>query len=130
MIVVDSSAILAIYLDEEDGLALARALALADTAVMAAPTKLEILMVTGGRDGVAGQAEARLLLEKFDIEMVEWSDALTDTAAEAFMRFGKGKHPASLNFGDCMAYALAKSLDAGLLYKGGDFSLTDVRSAL
>ena len=84
-------------------------------------------MVTGGRDGVAGQAEARLLLEKFDIEMVEWSDALTDTAAEAFMRFGKGKHPASLNFGDCMAYALAKSLDAGLLYKGGDFSLTDVR---
>ena len=48
---------------------------------------------------------------------------------EAFQRFGKGRHPAALNFGDCMAYALAKSLDAPLLYKGDDFALTDVRAA-
>lgn len=130
MIVADSSAVLAIYLNEVESSAIAEALAIADTVVMAAPTKLEILMVTGGRDGIAGQDEARLILEKLDLAVVEWTDALTETAAAAFMQFGKGRHPAALNFGDCMAYALAKSLDAALLYKGDDFAQTDIRSAL
>jgi ribonuclease VapC len=55
---------------------------------------------------------------------------VTQAALDAYLRFGKGRHPARLNLGDCFAYALAKALDAPLLYKGDDFALTDVRSAL
>lgn len=56
--------------------------------------------------------------------------ALGGAAFAAFLKFGKGRHPARLNLGDCFAYALAKSLDAPLLYKGDDFAKTDIRSAL
>ena len=87
-------------------------------------------MVMGGRYGPDGIVELNLLIEANDIEVVSWTSELADAAAEAFLRFGKGRHPAKLNFGDCMAYALAKSLDAPLLYKGDDFARTDIRSAL
>ena len=58
------------------------------------------------------------------------STAVDTLALDAYLRFGKGRHPAKLNLADCFAYALAKTLDAPLLYKGDDFPLTDVRSAL
>lgn len=87
-------------------------------------------MVMGGRYGRDGIDELNLLIEANGIEVISWTGELADAAAEAFLRFGKGLHPAKLNFGDCMAYALAKSLDAPLLYKGDDFAKTDIRSAL
>ncbi|MCY7272069.1 MAG: type II toxin-antitoxin system VapC family toxin [Sphingomonas bacterium] len=94
---------------------------------MAAPTKFELFMVATGRRSDQGQKAADLLVVEYRIEIIDWTDALADLAIEAFRRFGKGRHKAALNFGDCMAYALAKSLDAPLLYKGNDFTLTDLR---
>lgn len=72
-----------------------------------------------------------MLIDTLRIEISAWTRQHADIAAEAFLRFGRGRgHAAKLNFGDCMAYALAKSLDAPLLFKGDDFALTDIRSAL
>ena len=87
-------------------------------------------MVAVGRKDVPGRDMAEALLARFNIAVVPWTDDHAGIAADAFLRFGKGRHPANLNFGDCMAYALAKSLDAPLLFKGDDFSKTDVKSAL
>jgi len=97
--------------------------------VMAAPTKFELLMVALGRRREQGKVAADLLLDEYQIDVIDWTNALADVAPKAFRSFGKGRHKAALNFGDCMSYALAKSLDAPLLYKGNDFALTDLRSA-
>lgn len=75
-------------------------------------------------------ADTEALLARPRFRIVPWSDALVAIARDAFLTYGKGRHPAGLNFGDCMSYALAKSLDAPLLYKGEDFAKTDVRSAV
>ena len=96
---------------------------------MAAPTKVEMLMVAIGRKRIEAKAVALDLLEQYRIEVVDFTDLLTALAIDAFDRYGKGRHKASLNFGDCIAYALAKSLDAPLLFKGNDFALTDIRPA-
>lgn len=96
---------------------------------MAAPTKVEMLMVAISRKRIEAKAVALDLLEHYRIEVVDFTDPLTTLAIDAFDRYGKGRHKASLNFGDCIAYALAKSLDAPLLFKGNDFALTDIRPA-
>lgn len=129
MIVVDTSAVIAILNAESEADAFLGLLQSSTRCVMAAPTKFELLMVAIGLRGDEGGETAALLLEESRIDIIDWTDALADLAVEAFRRFGKGRHMAALNFGDCMAYALAKSLDAPLLYKGGDFALTDIRSA-
>lgn len=98
--------------------------------VIGAPTKFELLLVMGGWKEENGIERANRLLAASDIQTVDWTNELADIAGVAFVRFGKGRHPAKLNFGDCMAYALAKSLDAPLLFKGDDFSKTDIKSAL
>lgn len=86
-------------------------------------------MAAYGKLDEAGVSQLRLLMDYADIETIAWTKEMSDIAFDAFFRFGKGNHPAKLNFGDCMAYALAKSLDAPLLFKGGDFAQTDVRVA-
>jgi ribonuclease VapC len=130
LIVVDSSAIIAILLAESDAETFRSALAEADQCVMAASSKLEVMMVAGGRFRADGVETAQAILDQAGVDIVPFAEALSDIAAQAFLRFGKGQsHPAKLNFGDCMAYALAKSLDAPLLYKGDDFALTDIKSA-
>ncbi|NJS14301.1 MAG: type II toxin-antitoxin system VapC family toxin [Sphingopyxis sp.] len=130
MIVVDSSAVITIVKAEPDARTFASTMRNAPALAMAAPTKLEVMMVAGGQYGPEGLLKAQLLFTELAIQILAWSEPLSDRAVDAFMEFGKGRHPAQLNFGDCMAYALAKSLDAPLLYKGGDFSKTDIRSAL
>ncbi len=130
MIVIDSSPLIAIIKNEHDAETYRSAIATASRIIIGAPTKLEVMMVSGGRFGGTGLLVAQDLLDQNSIETVDWTNSLADIAARAFMRFGKGRHKASLNFGDCMAYALAKSLDAPLLYKGGDFALTDIKSGL
>ena len=130
MIVVDSSAIVSILARESDAGQFELALEGQSHVTILAANKLEVMMVYGGKYGEAGFTVAQDLLDRYAIKVLPLTEALADLAAQAFIRFGKGRHPAKLNFGDCMAYALAKSLDAPLLYKGGDFALTDVRSAL
>ncbi len=131
MIVVDTSAIIAILYSEPGASALAERLMASGRALIGAPTLFEVRMVMGGRQQQEGIADADSLLTQAGIETVSWTAELADLATQAFMRFGKGQgHPAQLNFGDCMAYALAKAHDAPLLYVGDDFARTDISSAL
>jgi ribonuclease VapC len=130
LIVVDTSALMAILLQEPGSESFIVALSNTTRAIMGSPTRFELDMVATGRLKADGIALARQLVEAQQVEVIDWDAALSDIATLAFLQFGKGRHPAQLNFGDCMAYALAKSLDAPLLYKGGDFAKTDIRSAL
>jgi ribonuclease VapC len=112
---------------ESEQVAFERALSGADRCLIGAPTRFELLMVSARRPD--GQDIARGLLLSFSVQVIPWDEKLSDIAASAFLRYGKGRNPAGLNFGDCMSYALAKSLDAPLLFKGNDFSQTDVKPA-
>lgn len=131
MMVLDSSALVAILLGEHDGDVLAGAIYGADRVCIAAPTLLETLLVLSGRKVERAHEQLDALLQLCEAEIVAFASEHVDLARAAFQSFGKGNHhPAQLNFGDCMAYALAKSLDAPLLFKGGDFALTDIVPAL
>jgi ribonuclease VapC len=130
LIVVDTSAIMAILNGEPEAAAITDLLSLADDLIMAAPTKFELLMVAVGRKEEPGRDMAEALLAHFNMVVAPWTDEHARLAADAFLRFGKGRHRAALNFGDCMSYALAKSVDAPLLFKGNDFAETDVKAAL
>jgi len=98
--------------------------------VIAAPTLFESKMVAQGRSGARAIGDLDEILDIFQIDCRPWEAVHATIAYDAFCRFGKGRNPANLNFGDCMAYALAKALDAPLLFKGNDFGLTDIQSAL
>lgn len=87
------------------------------------------MIVAAGKLGPRGVEQAWRLLAQVEIEMLSFTPSLQQLAIEASLRFGRGRHPAALNFGDCMSYATAKSLDAPLLFKGADFAQTDVRIA-
>lgn len=130
MIVVDTSALAAVLFSEADEQRYFDAIASNPDCRIAAPTALELLIVAENRRNPATRAQVRELLAVQHIKVVDWTSDLVQVAEAAFLRFGKGRHPAKLNFGDCMSYALAKSLDAPLLYKGDDFALTDIRSAV
>jgi ribonuclease VapC len=130
LIVVDTSALIAILRAEDDAHAFTRSLAETPLCVIGAPTKFELLLVMGRPYCETGLGVATRLIENYSLEVRDWTSELSDIAGRAFVDYGKGRHPAALNFGDCMAYALAKSLDAPLLYKGDDFAKTDIRSAL
>jgi ribonuclease VapC len=80
------------------------------------------------RNGDAGEGELDVLLHRLGVEMVPVTDDQTEIARSAFRRFGKGRHPAGLNYGDCFSYALASISDDSLLFTGTDFSRTDIKS--
>lgn len=127
MIVADTSALVA-YLAREAGWENIEACLSASPATsISSGTLVELLIVTQSRDI---DAAARRLLDDFGIEVVDVTVELAFAAGEAHRRYGRKNHAASLNFGDCFAYALAKSRDLPLLFVGGDFAKTDVRSAL
>jgi ribonuclease VapC len=122
--VIDTSAIMAVLKLEAEAAAFAEMIERAERRLVSAGTVLEAGIVAesrsqGGRelDGFLGAA--RIEIVAFDAEQAE-------IAREAFRRFGKGRHPASLNFGDCIAYALSQHAGEPLLYKGDDLSKTDV----
>jgi ribonuclease VapC len=127
--VVDTSAVIAILADEPEGSACGRAIADAAVAVMSTANYLELMMVALSRS-LAGRAEVEGLILDARIELIAVSVEHAGTAVTAFHRFGKGRHPAKLNYGDCFAYALAKHRGEPLLYKGNDFSQTDLVPAL
>jgi ribonuclease VapC len=127
VIVADTSALIAILRDEPDAARYLRVIAFADLCLMASLSVLEASTVLAGRDGdESAWAGLDQLIARAGIEVVAQDRTQADLARIAFLRFGKGRHPAALNIGDCAAYALAKARDLPLLFKGDDFSRTDV----
>jgi ribonuclease VapC len=129
-IVVDTSAIIAILRDESEKDRFVDAILAASPRLMSAVSLQEAGMVVAGRfgDGAAWEA-LDALLARLEVEIVAHDEVLARVAREAFLRFGKGRHPAGLNFGDCAAYALAEANDLPLLFKGEDFGKTGVIAA-
>jgi ribonuclease VapC len=128
--VVDTSALIAILLDEPESSVMRAAIEADPVRLVSAATLLEAAMVIETRFGEAGGRELDLLLRKAGCEVVPVDAAQADIARGAFRRYGKGRHPAGLNFGDCFSYALSMASGEPLLYKGDDFGRTDLRRAL
>jgi ribonuclease VapC len=127
MIVVDTSALMAILLNEADADTCAAALEGAGRLLISSGTVAEALIVAQRR-GVGDEMEQLLSGLGFEVMAVTAADARR--VAEAYQNWGKGLHPAGLNFGDCFAYALAKEQACPLLYVGNDFARTDIHSSL
>ncbi len=130
MIVVDSSALIAVLLDEAEKHSFSQAIVGADGARISAPNYFEASMVAEARQGESGCRDLDRVTGTLGLEVVAFDATHMQAAREAFRNYGKGRHKAALNFGDCCAYALAKTLDMPLLFKGDDFALTDIKSAL
>lgn len=128
--VVDTSALVAVLLDEPERDAFIAELANAADPVISAATLVEASIVMRAKTGADGVDDLDALLAVAAVRCVGVDEAQARMARDAFARFGKGAAPAGLNFGDCFAYALARSIDRPLLYKGADFSRTDVVSAV
>jgi ribonuclease VapC len=128
--IVDSSAVIAIAFDEPERARLVDALVTADKVRVAAPTWLEVALVLGGSRLTNPEAYLAGFEREWSPEFIPFSREHIDAAREAWTRFGKGNHPARLNFGDCMSYAAAKVAGEALLYVGNHFAQTDIESAL
>ena len=127
--VLDTSALVAILLKEPESSALVQAIRDAPSRRLSAATLVEAGMVMLGRYGDAGSHDLDALLARSSAEIVPLTAAHAGLAREAFRRFGKGRHPAALNYGDCFSYALAAALGEPLLFVGSDFSQTDIAVA-
>jgi ribonuclease VapC len=130
MIAVDTSAILAIIQGEPEADTFIEIIKTAERVVILAVSVLEAGMVLRGRRGLSGLSDLTNILDGMAIEIVAFDADLANIALDAFNRYGKGLNAAAkLNLGDCAAYALAKSLSVPLLFKGNDFSATDITAA-
>lgn len=128
--VIDSSAIAAILFDESGSRTYIDALAAPGRKFMSAMTKLEASIVVEARKGEPGARAFIRLMAAAEIEVIAFDSGQAEIAHDAWRRFGKGRHEAALNLGDCASYALAVLLNEKLLFKGDDFTKTDVASAL
>lgn len=129
MIAVDTSAVLAILQDEEGAARLHGRLASADGAVMSAGNVLELQLVIARTGKSDAWDDVAALLDAYRIRTRAFDEAQLDIARGAAMRFGRGRHKARLNYGDCFAYALARLDGIPLLCVGNDFAHTDVELA-
>jgi ribonuclease VapC len=127
--VVDTSALAAILLREPEEVAFAESIAAARRPMLSAANFVEFGILAGSRRAYPRPA-VESLVARWGLEIVPVSLEQARLAVEAFARYGKGKHPAGLNHGDCFAYALAKERGEPLLFKGQDFARTDVTPAL
>lgn len=127
MIVVDTSALIAIALREAKANACIKAIETEPDILISAGTLAELLVVSARR---GFSDDVNRLLDGFDFEIVPVTPASAKRIGEAYRRWGKGLHPAGLNFGDCFAYELAKAHSCAVLFIGNDFSKTDIISAL
>ena len=127
--VLDASALIAVLLEEPGFRLLVERAGKSDIVLVGAPTVFEASLVLAGR--IKSDAGSCLtgLLDSMRAEIVPFGAEHFHVALEAFLRYGKGRHPAKLNFGDCMSYAVASLADLPLLYTGTDFSKTDIQSA-
>ncbi len=128
--ILDTSALIAILCDEPDRRTFTEAIEEAGPCAMSAASLVETSIVIESRFGAEGGRNLDLLLAKAGIDIVAVDAEQAEIARRAFRQFGKGRHPAGLNFGDCFAYALAEARRDTLLFKGNDFAQTDVASAL
>lgn len=124
--VVDSSAIMAIAFDEPIAATVLLRLSGYQRRVIGTPTVLEAGMVHASRRPSASEGAISNLLTLLNVETVDFSIAMQQHAWQAWLRYGKGRHPASLNYGDCMSYGVAAALNAPLLFVGNDFSQTEI----
>ena len=127
--ILDTSALLAVLFDEPDADYFERVIAAATICRMSAANHLEAAMVVESRMGDEGGRQFDNFVETAEIEIAPVTPEQAQAARLAWRRYGRGNHPAGLNFGDCFAYALAELSQEPLLFKGGDFSLTDIRPA-
>ncbi len=125
-VVVDSSAIVATLLHEPGWEHVARALAAADERLMSAPTLTEVGIVMEGRSQAYGMESVERALRQSRVAVVPLDRDDAEAAVGAWRRFGRGRHPAALNFGDCMTYALAERTGLPILCTGNDFAQTDL----
>lgn len=126
MIVIDSSALMAIVLDEPEADRCGQALLSEPDLVISAVTLSEALIVAGRRDRGAEMSE---LLDGLPLDIIPASEAIARRVAETYSRWGKGRHPACLNWGDCFSYVTARDRGCPLLYVGDDFARTDLVAA-
>ncbi len=130
MIVVDSSALIALLRREPEADGFLRVIAAAEGCLLSSVSLLETSMVLAGRGGDAtAWAELDALITRAGMQVVAQDTTLAEAARGAFLRYGKGRHPAALNLGDCASYALAKVRGLPLLFKGEDFPKTDLIAA-
>jgi ribonuclease VapC len=126
--VVDTSALIAIFQDEPEAEAFLDLIVTTKDVLIAAPTRLEAFIVASRRQGDERAAELTDLIKDLHLTTVAFDADLTGIAETAYRTFGRGRH--GLNYGDCFSYALAKARDLPLLFKGEDFSATDVKRAI
>ena len=129
MIAVDSSALVAVVLGEPDAERFLEAMQ-REVSLLSAANLLEAGLVVEARQGPDATRDLEFLVSGAIDEIVPVDESHVALGVQAWRRFGKGRHPAGLNFGDCFAYALARSRDIPLLFKGDDFSQTDIDMAL
>jgi ribonuclease VapC len=127
--VIDTSALVAILLGEPEAEPFALAVAGDPKRLIGTFAALETAIVIEAKKGESGGRELDLLLHKARIEMVPMTADQFEIARTAWRKYGKGRHPAGLNLGDCCSYALAKVVGEPLLFKGNDFSQTDIKTA-
>jgi ribonuclease VapC len=129
-VTLDSSAVVAMLLREEGHSRLTETVGRAETVAIGAPTLLETDMVMVGRYEQRGAALVEEFMEEHGVVVVPFDGHHRAVAAKTFARYGKGRHPAGLNYGDCMTYATAHIADHPLLFTGKDFAKTDLVPAL
>lgn len=126
---IDSSALIAILFSEPGHLDLIDRILIADTVRVAAPTLVETSMVFAGRRRTPAVGEVEVLVQELGVSVVPFGEREWHASVAAYLRFGRGRHRAALNFGDCLAYAAAVVANDSLLFVGDDFGLTDVTPA-
>ena len=126
---LDSSALIAILFGEYGHLDLVDRILAADQVRVGTPTLVETCMVFAGRRRAKAAGDVDELLQEMGVTVVPFGEREWHAAAEAALQFGRGRHPAKLNFGDCLAYAAAATANDSLLFVGNDFSKTDITPA-
>jgi ribonuclease VapC len=130
VIVIDSSAIIAVLHDEPERRAFNEAIEQSDACLISAASFVEASIVIENNRGYDGLRDFDFFIMSAGIELIAVDADQAHIAREAFRQYGKGRHPAALNFGDCFSYALAKATGLLLLFKGNDFVQTDIQAAI
>ena len=124
--ILDTSAILGVLFHEKDASDIIREIRSAQFVGVGSPTLVEVSIVLGSRIGFENLDLISEFLQMFQVAVMDFNGTQWQLAAAAFQQYGKGRHPASLNFGDCLSYAAAKGTNQRLLSRGNDFSQTDL----
>ena len=124
--VLDTSAVVAVLQNETERRKFNEAIEASESRSLSTASFVECSMILESRYGADGVRDLDLFIAKAQISLVPVDEEQANLARRAFQKFGKGRHPAGLNFGDCFSYALSRALDLPLLFKGNDFDQTDV----